>query len=85
MLPTKAQRKMATSFGESYPNIAHFVDAIGWIEVGHDDDSPLTSFIRAIDPGGMVWEGKDEYETLDEAFQDLEEGLGRWMREAGIE
>jgi len=74
---------MATSFAESYPNIAYFVDAIGWIAVGYDD-SPLTSFIRALDPGGMVWEGKDEYKTLDEAFQDLEEGLGRWMREAGI-
>jgi hypothetical protein len=75
---------MATSFDASYPHIARFVDAIGWIEVGHDDDSPLTSFIRAIDPGGMVWEGKDEYKTLDEAFQDLEEGLGNWMREQGI-
>jgi hypothetical protein len=62
---------MATSFEELYPNIAHFVDAIGWIAVGYDDDSPLTSFIRAIDPGGTVWEGKEEYKTLDEAFQDL--------------
>ena len=52
--------------------------------IGHDD-SPLTSFIRAIDPGGMVWEGKDAYKTLDEAFQDLEQGLERWMREEGIE
>jgi hypothetical protein len=76
---------MATAFDESYPHIAHFVAAIGWIEVGHDDDSPLTSFIRAIDSGGMVWEGKDEYKTLDEAFQDLEEGLETWMREEGIE
>jgi hypothetical protein len=76
---------MATSFEKSYPHIAHFVDAIGWIEVEYDDESPLTSFIRAIDPGGMVWEGKDAYQTLDEAFQDVEEGLARWMREQGIE
>jgi hypothetical protein len=74
---------MATSFEASYPHIAHFVDAIGWIEVGHDD-SPLTSFIRAIDSGGMVWEDKDAYQTLDEAFQDLESGLENWMRERGI-
>jgi hypothetical protein len=33
----------------------------------------------------MVWEGKDAYKTLDEAFQDLEQGLERWMREEGIE
>ena len=44
------------TFEESHPNIAHFVDAIGWIEVRHDADSPLTSFIRVIDSGGMVWD-----------------------------
>jgi hypothetical protein len=33
----------------------------------------------------MVWEGKDAYKTLDEAFHDLEQGLERWMREEGIE
>lgn len=75
---------MATSLASLYPNIARFVDVIGWIEFGRDDESPLTSFIRALDLGGMVWEGKDEYETLDEAFQDLEQGLGEWMRKQGI-
>jgi len=80
----KAKRKMATSFEEAYPNIAHFIDTMGYITIGHDN-SPLTSFIRAIDPGGMVWEGKDTYKRLDEALQDLEAGLGTWMREEGIE
>jgi hypothetical protein len=80
----KAKRKMATSFEEAYPIITHFVDAIGYITIGHDD-SPLTSFIRAIDLGGMVWEGQDTYKTMEEAFQDLEAGLGTWMREEGIE
>jgi hypothetical protein len=74
---------MATSFEAAHPPIAHFVNAFGWIEAGHDDDSPLTSFIRAIDSGGMVWEGKDAYQTLDEAFQDLESGVENWMREQG--
>ncbi len=76
---------MSSSFESLYPNIAYFVDAIGWIEFGHNDDSPLTSFIRAIDMGGMVWEGKDKYGTLDKAFQDLEKGLGKWMREEGMD
>jgi hypothetical protein len=80
----KAKRNMATSFEEVDPNIAHFVDTIGYITIGQDDDSSLTSFIRAIDPGGMVWEGKDTYKTLDAAFQDLEQGLERWMGEEGI-
>lgn len=81
----KAKRNMAISFAEAYPNIAHFIEAIGYITIGHDDDSPLTSFIRAIDPGGMVWEGKDTYKTLDAAFRDLEAGLGKWMDEEGVE
>ncbi len=78
-------KAMASSFETLYPNIAYFVDAIGWIEFGRNDDIPLTSFIRALDMGGMVWEGKDEYDTLAKAFQDLEKGLGKWMREGGIE
>ena len=68
-----------------YPNIRYFADEYGWIEFGTDDDSPLTSFIRALDAGGMVWEGQDDYATLDEAFADLERGLIAWMEEVGIE
>lgn len=73
------------SFDDSHPNITYFAESIGWIEIGYVDDSPLTSFIRANDPGGMVWEGKDQYKNLTEAFQDLEKGLGEWMLENGIE
>ena len=76
---------MATTFEEAYPSIAHFVDAIGYITIGYDDDSPLNSFIQAMDSGGMVWEGKDTYKTLEEASQDLDGGLGKWMQEEGIE
>lgn len=75
---------MTSSLAILYPNIAYFADAIGYIEFGRDDDSLFTSFIRALDAGGMVWEGKDDYETLDGAFQDLEAGLGEWMLEQGI-
>lgn len=47
----------------------------GWIEIGYNVDSPLNSFIRALDCGGMLWEGKDSYETIDAALQDLNAGL----------
>jgi hypothetical protein len=39
------------------------------------------SFIRTLDAGGMVWEGQEHYATLGDALQDLEAGLGAWMRE----
>jgi len=35
----------------------------------------MTSFIRAIDSGGMFWQGKESYESLDAALQDLNVGL----------
>ena len=76
-------RQTGTVFERQYPNIAHFTKSIGWIEMG-DADSPLTSFIRALDSGGMIWEGQDEYPSLDAAFEDLERGLGEWMDEEGL-
>ena len=42
------------------------------------------SFIRALDSGGMVWEGSIEYATLESALQALDEGLAAWMKENGI-
>ena len=64
---------MADSLEEAYPNITRWVEAYGWIEIGQDEYS--TSLVRALDEGGMVWEGGDDYETLDEAMQELEAGL----------
>ena len=49
----------------------------GWIEVGYDIDSPLNSFICALDTGGMPWEGKNSYNGLDEAFQKLDSALAK--------
>jgi hypothetical protein len=53
-------------FSESHPNLTYFVENIGRVEIGYDQDSPLTSFIRATDEGGMVWEGKNEYRNIEE-------------------
>ena len=76
---------MPQSIETLYPNTAFFVESIGWIEIGYIDDSPLTSFIRALDIGGMLWEGKDDYPSLEEAFADLESGITKWMQENGVE
>jgi hypothetical protein len=62
-----------------YANINRFVFEQGWIEIGFDEYSQ--SFIRALDPGGLVWEGKQFYESLDEAMTDLEQGLSAWITE----
>jgi hypothetical protein len=70
---------MSDDFAHRYPNIHRFVFERGWIEVGSDEYS--SSFIRALDPGGLVWEGAQLYDSLDEALADLERGLAQWLKE----
>jgi hypothetical protein len=41
-------------------------------------DECSRSLVRALDGGGMVWEGKEEYTTLDEALQAMEDALSEW-------
>jgi hypothetical protein len=69
-------RQVESSFEESYPNITSWVTSQGWIELGQDEYS--SSLVRALDIGGMAWEGSTNYETLDEAFEALETALAEW-------
>jgi hypothetical protein len=70
-----------TNFSSIYPNIAAWTESYGWIEIGQDDDSQ--SFVRALDMGGMVWEGKPKYKTMDAALDDLEAALEKIIEEIG--
>jgi len=70
------------SFEDKYPNIARWVyEHQGIIEIGNDPDGSLTSFVRAIDMGGMPWERADEYESLDDALLDLEVNIQAYLKE----
>ena len=73
---------MAQHIDTIYPTITRWVMEYGWIEIGHDDMS--RSFVRALDEGGLVWEGREHYATLDDALQDLEAGLVAWMQEQDL-
>jgi hypothetical protein len=70
---------VASTFEKGYPNIAYWVRLQGWIELGRDDYS--SSLVRALDVGGMVWEGSAHYETVDEALDALESALAEWMEQ----
>jgi hypothetical protein len=60
------------TFEDRYPNITGWVQD-GWIELGRDDYSH--SFVRVLDIGGLVWEGKERYETVDEALFEADEAI----------
>jgi hypothetical protein len=64
---------MKSSFEAAFPNIIRWVKGFGTVEMGYDPGTD--SFIRAMDEGGMPWSGKSRYETVDDAFQDLENGI----------
>lgn len=75
------RKQVEGSFEQSYPHITRWVRTHGWVEIGEDDYS--RSFVRALDIGGMVWEGREQsvYKTMDDMLRALEEGLAAWMRE----
>ncbi len=52
---------MEQSIDATYPTVARRVMEYEWIEIGQDHTS--RSFIRALDEGGMVWEGQ-EHQSL---------------------
>ena len=67
-------------FDEQYPNIANWVQG-GWIGIGQDDYG--RSFIRVLDIGGLLWEGKESYETVAEALAEADAAIGRIAAEKG--
>lgn len=70
------------TFEQQYPTIHRFVEEIGWIEIGQHE--MISSFVRAYDFGGTVYEGKDSYPSLEAALQDLEAGIKAYLEEHGI-
>jgi hypothetical protein len=66
-------------FAKAYPNVARWVHGYGWIEIG--EDLPGRSFIRALDEGGLIWEGEPAYPSVDAALQALDDALAKWLHE----
>jgi len=71
------------SFEQKYPNLSDFVYYQGKIEIGYDYNT--NSFVIAYDEGGTVYEGKNKYETMEDALADLEIGITNWLEEYGID
>src|SRR3954451_11208828 len=68
------------SFDERFPTVARWISQEeGWVELGADHHS--RSLVRALYGGGMVWEGTDEYGSLDEALRAMEKGIASWLEE----
>lgn len=75
--PTK--EKGRPSFPQRHPLVAEWVRERGWIEIGRAESS--NSLIRVLDKGGLIWEGKSTYRSLDDALADAERAIGAWLQE----
>ena len=70
---------MVDAFSAAYPNLARWVTLQGWIEVGNDRMSP--SLVRVLDEGGMIWQGGDGNESVDEVLRLADAAVERLVRE----
>lgn len=69
---------------EKYPFIASWV-VDGQILIGQADSSySYEPMAAVVDAGGLVWETQ-EFNSLDELFDQMERAIGRWCNEHGIE
>jgi hypothetical protein len=66
-------------FAQAFPTISRWINEQGWIEMGADEYSD--SLLRALDPGGLVWESDAQMASIDEALMALEEALKTWFRQ----
>ena len=68
------------TFAADYPHIAAWVQD-GLVEIGRTDYT--RSFVRALDEGGMIWEGAPHYPSLEAALRALDAGIAAWLAENG--
>ena len=68
-----AKKASSNHFTARCPNIINFVFEDGWVEIRWDEGSD--AFVRALNEGSLVGEGKSKYNTLEEALQDLDQGI----------
>ena len=66
---------MSGAIAEQFPVLAGWA-LDGWIELGPTDWT--RSFIRVMSEGGLVWEGAESYDSIEEAFAEAERAIAAW-------
>src|SRR3954463_8580555 len=70
---------MPSSFETDYPAITRWIKESGRIEIG--GASFADSFVKAVNRDGLLWGGRREYTSIDEALKDLETGIEKSLEE----
>ncbi|MEM9218335.1 MAG: hypothetical protein AAGD25_28845 [Cyanobacteria bacterium P01_F01_bin.150] len=64
---------------DKYPAITKLINIGGRVEFGYIYQIEISAI--AVDEGGTIWEGKEQYESLEEALEEAEQGIEEWMKE----
>lgn len=66
----------------NFPHITYLINHGGGLDIGYSREMNLTAF--AFDEGGVVWEGKTGYESLEDLLVDAESGIKQWRDANGL-
>lgn len=77
---SKQGNKQEGLFAKAFPHITEWIAGGGYVEIGYTEYH-VRAFVRALDEGGVVYEGRTEYASIDEALQDLDAGIAAWIVE----
>lgn len=75
--PRPRKAMPAATVDASYPTLWRWVTQRGYLEVGPTEGS--RSFVRALDDGGLVWEGAVSYPSFKAVLDALEAALTHWL------
>lgn len=68
---------------DTHPWLCRWVADFGTLEIGYSHET--RSFIRALDAGGMIWNGRRSYQSLDAALAHAEAEVAQILKlELGI-
>jgi hypothetical protein len=70
---------MPSCFESDYPTITRWIKEFGRIEIG--GESFTDHFVKAVNREGVLWGGKRQYTTIDEALKDMERGIEAFLVE----
>ena len=60
-----------------HPSLTAFIDSGGRLEIGYIYQLGVSAII--VDEGGVVWEGKKNYESLEALLDEAEQAIKEWI------
>lgn len=58
---------------DKYPTITNLINNGGRIDISYIYQLGISAI--AVDEGGTIWEGKEQYKNLEAALEDAEQGI----------